>query len=1182
MSDTKAPHDSTDGLLDRTGHLQGLASDPCASAWVSANAGSGKTYVLSRRVIRLLLQGADPSKILCLTFTKAAAAEMTRRVFDLLAEWTECDDGTLMKQLSELDGVAPDADLMVRARKLFARALETPGGLKIQTIHAFCEALLQRFPIEANVPGHFQVLDDRDQADLLARAKTRVFASAETHDDQAVRDGFAILLEECTDHAIDKILGEIIAERHALGAWIQSVGGLVEAIQDLNLIYDLSSGDSLEQLDEETVNSPYFSILYVQKCISVLNDGGKTDRDVAARMSVFLAPNVPLDKAQNWVNIFLTKTGTWRSTRTLISKASKARLADFTDKAEQEIARLETLLDRRRALAAVRLTYAFLAIGTAVLKEYDRQKSSRGYLDFEDLIVNSLTLLSTAEAALWVQYKLDQGIDHILVDEAQDTSPRQWHIVRALAAEFFSGDSGHDRPRTLFAVGDEKQSIYSFQGAEPKYFADMRRHFLQRARDAEQTFHEIALRLSFRSTPDVLGAVDLVFADPETAEGLTGDLDFDGGAADPIQHDAVRFSDPGDVTVWPIFSDAPSPEPEDWSKPIDVETPQSAKVRLAERIASQIGDWLERRDRLPGTGAVISAGDILVLVRKRDAFVPALVRALKARAIPVAGSDRLVLTDHIAVKDLIALGQVMVLREDDLSLAALLKSPLFNWSEEDLFAVAAGRDTTLWRGLEARAEDGHAPSTKALAILRDWLGSADFERPFEFYSRILDKDGGRRNFKARFGGEVDDVIDQFMRLALDSETLQIPSLDRFLMDLQTSEIVIKRELDAARSDIRIMTVHGAKGLEAPIVFLVDPGSAPRHAGHDPAIMALERGNGPPALTVCQTAEGKPALVTRRLEDDRRAGEQEYRRLLYVALTRARDRLIVCGYQGSRGAHARCWHRLVWKGLAAAAEPVDFDGEENAMLVWRKTPEKPTTGENDSETELTEPHYVPLPDWAYRRAEAIPIVQRLSPSDAIDTLDADEPGPKSPPRDLLADALAEESPALRRGRLVHRLLEILPDIADADRPDIANRAARMALPDIGSSQRQALVASILALLRDDRFAALFSTRGRAEVSLSGIVAKSTGDRFLVSGQIDRLLITDDTITLVDYKTNRTPPRSIGEAPGQYIAQLALYRRLLADIYPNHVIEAALLWTSGPDLMPIPTSQLDEALRGIIDC
>lgn len=1189
--------DSTE-LLDMTSHRQGLASDPNASAWVSANAGSGKTYVLSRRVIRLLLQGANPSKILCLTFTKAAAAEMTRRVFNLLSGWTECDDETLLDELGKLGGVTPTLDLAARARKLFAKALETPGGLKIQTIHAFCEALLQRFPIEANVPGHFQVLDDRDQSTHMDLAKSKVFADAPTHVKRSVRDSFALLLEECTDHTIDKILGEIIAERHALQAWLQRADGLAEVIQQLHVMYDLRAGDTLEKLDEEIVNSPYFSYPYVQKCIQALNTCGKTDVAVATRMTQFLTPETPSDKAQSWVNIFLTKTGSWRSTKTLITKAGKTELPDFIERAEQEIVRLDGLVERKRSRAAVELTEAFLTVGEAVLDYYDQQKISRGFLDFEDLIVSSVNLLSVAEAALWVQYKLDQGIDHILVDEAQDTSPRQWDIVRALGAEFFSGETGRsdqEGPRTLFAVGDEKQSIYSFQGAEPKYFTDMRRHFMQRAREAEQTFHEVRLQLSFRSTPDVLSAVDTIFANEETADGLTaGTLDapnsdpgrsgLDTPKAEPILHDAVRFSDPGDVTVWPMFSDEPINEPDDWSAPIDMESPQSAKVRLAESIANQIAAWLAAQEKLPGTGELISAGDILVLVRKRDAFVAALVRALKARNIPVAGSDRLVLTDHIAIKDLIALGQVMVLREDDLSLAALLKSPLFNWNEEDLFRIAHGRKKVpLWANLEANAASGHVASKLAYDTLRVWMNSADFDRPFEFFSRILDKDGGRKKFKARFGSEVDDVIDQFMRLALDTETTHVPSLDRFLSHLQSSEIVIKRELDTVRSDVRIMTVHGAKGLEAPIVFLVDPGSAPRHASHDPAIIKLDAPGGGSLLSVCRTSQGMPSLVEQKLAADRTAGEQEYRRLLYVALTRAGDRLIVCGYQGPRGAHPKCWHNLVWQGLVDEAEHTDFEGSEGDMLVWQKTPMKkdppdPTTqlaGGADQDAGI-----VGLPEWISRPAPHIAVVQRLSPSDAVDDQDADEPGPKGPARDVFADALDPENNALKRGRLIHRLLEILPDISTTDRLQVAQDATLIALPDQSPDARARDVNTVLEILSDPHFADLFSGQGRAEVSLNGWIEKQDGSRHLVSGQIDRLLMTDTTITIVDYKTNRNPPTTEDDIPAQYIAQLALYRKLLSDIYPNHGIEAVLLWTSGPMLMPLTTSRLDEALRRIL--
>lgn len=1166
--------DST--ALDRTTVLQGKASDPTASAWVSANAGSGKTYVLSRRVIRLLLAGADPSKILCLTFTKAAAAEMTRRVFDLLSHWTECDDTVLQDELTALEGAVPSADRLVRARRLFAQALESPGGLKIQTIHAFCEALLQRFPLEANVPGHFRVLDDRDQAELIEAARASVFAEAPLAPSGRIGTAFRLLVDTCSDLTIANTLNEIIAQRHAVRSWIQRTGSVDEAIQDLCLTLDLTPDVTLDKLNQEIASSSYFSESYIENCMQVLGRSSKTDRDVAARMDRFVTAVSVDDRATDWVNIFLTKSGGWRSTNTMITKAAKADLPDFTERAEREVFRLEALLDRRRALAAVRLTGAFLDLGTAVLDRYERQKTGRGYLDFEDLIVNTIALLSRAEAALWVQYKLDQGIDHILVDEAQDTSGRQWAIVEALSGEFFAGDTGRPDRRTVFAVGDEKQSIYSFQGAEPKFFAEMRRHFETRAGAAGALFHSVPLRLSFRSTPDVLNAVDAVFEDAETVRGLSSD-------GEPILHEAVRMGEPGDVRVWPMFTDLPAAEPDDWSMPIDVETPQSAKIRLAETIADQIDDWLGSGACLAAGGAAIAAGDILVLVRKRDAFVPALIRALKTRGIPVAGSDRLALTDHIAVKDLIALGQVMVLREDDLALASVLKGPLFDWDEDALFDIAYARTGSLWQSLEDRAAQHDGLARRTLDQLRAWMGSADFERPFGFYARVLDQDGGRRRFKARFGTEVDDVLDQFTQRALDAQSGEAVSLDRFLAGLQTADIVIKRELDTARSDIRIMTVHGAKGLEAPIVFLVDPGSAPRHASHDPAILTLdaeagtEAGLEGPPLCVVRTPEGIPSRVRQRLEASRDAGLEEYKRLLYVALTRARDRLIVCGYQGTRGADAQCWHRLVWQGLAREAREVAFDDADGSpMLIWQKTP--PVSGTAPQPSPGPEAVPPPLPDWMHRPAPTALSLQRLSPSAAMDG-DADEPGPKTPARDHLADALAPENDALRRGRFVHRLLEVLPTRPAGERQNLAVKTAALSLPDLSDEERSALVGSVLDLIADPDFAALFSDQGQAEVSIGGRVTKSDGSRHVVSGQVDRLLVQPDRVTIIDYKTNRAPPRTPDAVPRPYVAQMALYREILHGLYPDRPIEALLLWTANRTVTRLPGSQLDEAMQRI---
>ena len=1160
----------TDALLERTSHAQARASDPSASAWVSANAGSGKTYVLTRRVIRLMLDGAEPSKILCLTFTKAAAAEMSRRVFDLLAKWTECDDDALSAELRELEGYPPDRAMMTRARKLFARALETPGGLKIQTIHAFCESLLQRFPIEADVPGHFRVLDERDQADLIDQARARVFASAPDHRDATISNAFSTILDATSDFQIAEILGEIIDKRHVLEAWLADTGGVDPAIQDLFRLYGLSETETDADLDDRIVQSPIFSLPYLQHCLQVLPGGGKTDKDLATAIKAFLEEQPGPDRAGLWLAIFRTKGGAFRKTDRLITKAIKAELPDFIDKAAAESARLEELCDRRAAHGVISLTGAYLRLGSAVLEAYQDAKIRRGFLDFEDLIVRSLALLSKSDAAQWVQYKLDQGIDHILVDEAQDTSARQWEIVRALAGDFFAGEAARPFTRTLFAVGDEKQSIYSFQGAEPRYFAQMRDFFSERAREARETFHAIALRLSFRSTPDVLGAVDQVFADSDAAAGLSSD-------GEPILHDAVRFTDPGDVSVWPMFADVPAPEPDDWSKPIDVENPQSAKVRLAEHIAAEIGTWIDNADRLAG-GKRIDAGDVLILVRKRDAFLPALVRALKARAIPVAGSDRLALTGHIAVRDLIALGRVVVLPDDDLSLAATLKGPLFDWREEDLFDIAYDRgQVSLWTSLNRKAQAGSVKAGLAVDRLRGWMAVADFERPFEFFTRILDRDGGRLALRARFGQEVDDVIDQFMLITLDSESQAPPSLDRFLAGLDRAEIVIKREMDEARGEVRIMTVHGAKGLEAPVVFLVDPGSAPRHASHDPLVIELERPDGAPALSLVRTFAGIPRLAETRIDNARRAGEEEYRRLLYVALTRARDRLVVCGYHGPRGAAETCWHRLVWAGLAGEAEERPFGPDGSAMLHWQKTPLPSDTEHGDTPEER--PQVQPLPTWVEQDAPGVVQVQRLTPSDALEGETSDEPGPKVPPRDLLAEALDGDGIALRRGRLVHRLLETLPEIEPEAWHEAARKATDRALPDISEQDRNLLAGDIVALLEDPGFSTVFSTRGRAEVSLNGWIELADGSRRLVSGQIDRLLVTEDRITIVDFKTNRIAPDTIANTPPQYITQLALYRKLLAAIYPGRTIDASLLWTTSPSLMPVPAALMDDALDTI---
>ncbi|MEM8702070.1 MAG: double-strand break repair helicase AddA, partial [Pseudomonadota bacterium] len=799
-------------IPELTRQRQDLASRPRASAWVSANAGSGKTFVLSRRVVRLLLDDTDPGRILALTFTKAAAAEMATRVFRILGDWVTMPDEALAAELQAIEGRRPDVSRLAMARRQFARALETPGGLKIQTIHGFCEALLHQFPLEANVAGHFSVLDDRVAAELMAEALGGVLHTAEMDPASPLGRALASVIDLMSDGGVQKALEEVIRDRDAFRRWTVDAGGFEDALVELAGLLDVSPSDRLSDFDKRFLET---CPLDLNKCLSfseALMTGGKTDQKRGEDLVDARHLKDPALFRDAWQSVFLTSKLEPR--KSLATKKIAADFPEMVDALVAEQGRVLAQLDERRKIVTFQGTASLLRLAEAVISRYERAKTGRGFLDFEDLVVKSATLLQKSDAALWVQYKLDQGLDHILVDEAQDTSPRQWDVVTSLASEFFAGTGADERTRTLFAVGDEKQSIYSFQGAVPAYFDAMRRAFSTKAQAAEQEFHSVNLQLSFRSTPDVLGAVDKVFQEETAHRGLSQDVSA------PV-HEAIR-RDPGIVDLWPLEVDADTHEPEDWRLPIDHIGSGSPMLKVARKVALAISTWMRNGEADPG--------DVMILVRKRGPFVDALNRELKALDIPTAGSDRLVLTEHIAVQDLVALGRFILLPEDDLSLAAVLKSPIFGLSDEDLVEIARETDAkvrpgTLWQMLVKRSQT-NGKWQEVRARLEDWRARADFVPPYEFFARLLGPDGGRKAFRARLGVEVDDVLDEFLALTTAYEQAGTPGLEGFLAWLAAAPTEIKRELTNTKGMVRIMTVHGSKGLEARIVVLVDPGAAP--------------------------------------------------------------------------------------------------------------------------------------------------------------------------------------------------------------------------------------------------------------------------------------------------------------------------------------------------------------------
>jgi ATP-dependent helicase/nuclease subunit A len=1146
---------------------QARASDPAASAWVSASAGTGKTEVLVRRVLRLLLAGFAPESILCLTYTKTAAAEMQNRLLRDLADWATAHPEALADKLKALTGRAAEAESLRLARRLFAQALEAKGGLKIHTIHGFCERLLQRFPLEAQVTPHFSVLDEREQTLLRRAAFDATLTRAAEDGESLLGKVLATVMAFTAGEYFRQVVDVVIAKRAELARMAAYHAGREDWAEAECLALKHLFGVSEEE--EESL---------IAKLGGVLSDA-----EIETALAAFAAANPAADldkKAQAYLLQARASAGESRVAALaalFLTQDGKARSQfcsqDFADTEPALVARLEAaqtafagLNDKLAHVRTAEASAGVIAIADAVRTEYERRKLMEVALDYDDLIAKTENLLSRADAASWVLFKIDGGIDHILVDEAQDTNPAQWTIIETLAAEFFAGAGRSDKLRTLFAVGDEKQSIYSFQGANPARFGEVGRALRQRAKALSLAWHEVPLNLSFRSTRPILAAVDGVFAGAEASKGLVGEDEI------AITHEAHRKGQAGLVELWALETQAPV-EPADAFEPWNEELAGARSVdALAKRIAATIKTWLDRGETLPAQGRNITAGDILILVRRRDPFTTPMIRELKRLGVPVAGADRMRLTDQLAVQDLLALADVLLMPQDDLALAVVLKSPLFGFDDDDLFTLAYRRSGSLWSALDAKAKD--CPRfAEAADTLSRLLARADFLPPYEFFSELLGADGQRQRKRmlARLGPEAAEAIDEFLDRALAYDRDNAPSLQGFANQLRGGDVEIKRDMEQQRDEVRIMTVHGAKGLQAPIVFLPDTCARARSQG--PRLYPMARAGAisdevthlvwPPPGHSKLTA--MIATLQRSRDAMDRAERDEYHRLLYVAMTRAQDRLYICGWEGVRARERKCWYDLVTDGFRELLEPSSQEGVAGRIACEQTAP-VPIV-----EAKRAEGAKEPLPQWALTQASREHARAKLAPSRLAFGEAAIAPFPDQDP--LGPRALGEKS-RYARGRLVHALLQHLPEVASGDQERTARAFVAARGADLAEDLKEEIVAETLAVVRDAAFAPLFQPGSLAEVP---VVAR-IGD-YDLEGQIDRLAILDGSLLIVDYKTNRPPPETVQEVAPAYVAQLAGYRRALAGMFPGRPLRAGLLWTDGPRLMEIPSASLDAAEQSL---
>lgn len=1131
---------TTTSLLPLRGD-QARASEPDAHVWLSASAGTGKTHVLTARVFRLLLGGVRPENILCLTFTKAGASEMAERIHGRLAAWVQMSDADLAIDLKALgEDLGPDG--RENARRLFAEVLEaTGGGLRIQTIHSFCQQLLSSFPLEAGLVPGFRALEEREQRELARECLEKMVVEAEQRGDDALLGAL---------HALALRLGEKAAEAYLLRCAAAHTA-FAAVPEDARAWLFGALGLPVGDIDAEIAGlcaDDAFDVASLRRAGRANADWGTaTGLKAADCIAAWLAraPEGRAASIDELAKCFLTGKGEPK----VVSSGLVKACTDYQSIADRICEQISGLAALRARVAYADLVACGLLAGRAYASAYEAGKRRKGAVDFDDLIAHGAALLSAPGIADWIRYKLDQRIDHILVDEAQDTNSRQWTIIGALVEEFFAGEGARTGFRTLFTVGDFKQAIFGFQGTSPEEFEQARVHFRGLAAQAEHMFHDLSLDESFRSTPAVLEVVDATVATlGGDALGLPDTRAVRHVSANPY---------PGIVGLLKPVSAAiaDGDGEEDDTAPEGAEDWLSDHDRLlAERIARQIRAWLDASAMLESKGRPLRPGDIMILLRRRGALARLIVARLYEAGVEVAGVDRLRLQAPLGVQDLMAALRFAAQPEDDLNLAGLLVSPLVGWTQDDLMRRAAPRKGSLWRHIR----DNPAVPEADIALLQDILARADFVTPYRQLEHILSgPSNGRRRLLSRLGAEALDSIEELLNAALLFERREQPSLQRFIDWFDREEGDIKREGENDGAAVRLLTVHGAKGLQAPVVILADACVDPEQGRRGETLEIRLGGETPLPLLPPRKAERWGVIETAA---DYQAGidRQEHWRLLYVAMTRAEERLYVTGALGPRakGVVAEgSWFAAIERAMATLGCEWMEDAHWGAAMRWQgreRLAPKPAARKGEKGEEDT----IPLPEWALRHApeEARP-PRPLSP-----TAPQEDDQPYPPPSPAMAAAAL-------RGRLLHSLFQRLPDVAPGERRAAALRwlARQGAIMD-GAGQA-ALVESALAIIDDPAHAELFGPDSLAEAPIAAVVGED-----VVNGVIDRLVIGETTIRVVDFKTGARVPQRADDVPPAHLRQMAAYAAALEAIFPARRVDVALLYTSGPALLTLDAATL----------
>ena len=1115
---------------------QMAAVQPESQVWLRASAGTGKTQVLTARVIRLLLTpGVKPEHLLCITFTKAGAAEMSERINGLLGRWVQLDDKLLFNDLEAI-GAASGPDERKTARSLFASVLDASGGgLQIITIHGLAQSLLGSFPEEAGLIPGFKPVEGREQEELFHEALGELVLKAEETGNSALISHFQSLSLALGEDGALKFLKKCAGQPDILANIPDDTGALVFARKLAGVQFD----GSIDAMLEAALADDAADIQAIRAAAAKNADWGQKSargRTRADTINGWLSM-APEERAKEFEALHRC----WSKANGDPLVASKG----FTppDESYSELAlslyHWSSALMAQVALAqyAERLAPALLA-GKAFSERYAEAKKARGLVDFDDMIRRTAALLKQGGMGDWIRFKMDRRLDHILVDESQDTNRMQWNIIEELSDDFFSGIGAKEeqRLRTIFSVGDEKQAIFGFQGTDPIEYKDAGERFAQKIANADKELLPLSLDQSFRSNKPILKAVNAVF------DGLDGELG-DIGSFHPHESE---LPDTGSVELMlPITSDhAQLDSDEEWIS--------GEKRLLAKRIADRVSAFVNAAPVLSSTGRPLKPGDIMILLRRRGEIAGYLVSQLHARGVQVAGIDRLELGEPLAVQDLLSAIRFVLQPSDNYSLACLLVSPLIGWDQGKLLKHGYRKEGfTLWDHLRSQLD-----IAKDLEPLREMLSMADFSTAYAFLENILSGDiKGRTKFSARLGSDALIPMEEMLNLALQFEQQGGGTLQAFLSWFESAETEIKREMLPDSDEVRVMTVHGAKGLQAPVVILADVTSDSTKKPDRSVNLKLDGGE-LPLLNIRKQERFGQLEQAAEMQENRE--QQEHLRLLYVAMTRAEEHLIMAGSLSDQLAAKgippeSSWFPHLERGMSDAGCGWEDDDyfHSKMMLVGGEAMDVASKPEQP----VKDVANIAAPGWLFKPAPE----ERRPPRPLVPSqIDDDDHG--EPPA-MKAMQLAAE-----KGKLAHMLFErVVGDDPEKSLKQANTWLERQFLP--AGLKASEIIGMVAQVVRDPDFSAWFGENSRAEVPLAAVVGET-----VISGRVDRLLIENSKVSLLDFKTSRGVPKNADSVPTAFLKQMAHYVAALEVIFPDHEIEAALLYSFGPKLLRLPDALL----------